>query len=127
MQYPQQRLAECRCVITVRHYAQQHDQQQPELVLEQHQHHKITKLMQHLSASVSAASDVHLSASVPAAQQHLSASVPAASDDPLSASVPAAKLHLSASVSAASDVPLSSLGLCLSDPTVSFSLCHSGS
>lgn len=45
MQYPQQRLAKCRCVLTVRHYAQQHDQQQPELVLKQHQHHKITKLM----------------------------------------------------------------------------------
>ena len=45
MQYPQQRLAERRCVLTVRRDAQQHDQQQPELVLEQHQHHKIKKLM----------------------------------------------------------------------------------
>ena len=33
MQYPQQRLAECRCVLTVRRDAQQLYQQQPELVL----------------------------------------------------------------------------------------------
>ena len=37
-------------------------------------------------------------------QQHHSASVPAASDDPLSASVPAAQQHLSASVTAAREL-----------------------
>ena len=58
MQYPQQRLAECRCVLTVRRYAQQHDQQQPELVLEQHQHHKITKLVFALMIRSEAASFV---------------------------------------------------------------------
>ena len=77
----------------------------------------IETVQQHHSASVPAAFDASLSASlslcpsgfasVPAAQQHHSASVPAASDDPLTASVPAAQQRHSASVPAASDDPLS--------------------